>query len=199
MCPGGVVVAGSSENGGVVTNGMSLHSRNSPYANSALVVNVGKEDFRGDSPLAGMEFQRALERKAFKAGGGDYRAPAQNLLTFLGDKRGGPLVSTYRPGVREADLSLLLPQFVVETLREGIRYFDKKIRGFITGEACLTGIESRTSAPVRIVRGEDLQSVSLEGLYPAGEGAGYAGGIMSAAVDGVKIADRIAETLRSEK
>ncbi|HEY6873284.1 MAG TPA: hypothetical protein VI298_11210 [Geobacteraceae bacterium] len=197
MCPGGEVVAGSSEQGGVVTNGMSAYRRNSPYANSALVVNVGKGDFGGGSPLAGMEFQRILEQKAFAAGGSDYRAPAQNLLAFLGERGRGALFSTYRPGVREADLSLILPGFVAETLREGIRHFDRKMRGFITGEACLIGVESRTSAPVRIVRGEDLQSVSLPGLYPAGEGAGYAGGIMSAALDGVRIADRIARQLMS--
>ncbi len=195
MCPGGEVVAGSSEEGGVVTNGMSSYRRNSPYANSALVVNVGRGDFGDDSPLAGMEFQRTLEQRAYAAGGGDYRAPAQNLLAFLGDRPRGPLRATYRPGVREADLALLLPPFVTETLREGIRHFDRKMRGFITGEACLTGVESRTSAPVRIVRGDDLQSVSLTGLYPAGEGAGYAGGIMSAALDGVRIADRIAQQL----
>ena len=195
MCPGGVVVAGSSEEGGVVTNGMSGYQRNSPYANSALVVNVRKEDFPGDSPLAGMEFQRMLERRAFASGGGDYRAPAQNLLAFLGEKTGGPVSSTYRPGVREADLASLLPGYVTATLREGIRYFDRKMRGFMTGEACLVGVESRTSAPVRIVRGDDHQSVSLRGLYPAGEGAGYAGGIMSAALDGVRVADRIAQEL----
>lgn len=195
MCPGGEVVAGSSEEGGVVTNGMSAYRRSSPYANSALVVNVGTGDFAGASPLAGMEFQRSLEQRAFAAGGGDYRAPAQNLLAFLGERGSGPLSASYRPGVREADLSLLLPPFVTETLREGIRHFDRKMRGFLTGEACLTGVESRTSAPVRIARGEDLQSVSLKGLYPAGEGAGYAGGIMSAALDGVRIADRIAQQL----
>lgn len=195
MCPGGEVVAGSSEEGVVVTNGMSGYRRNSPYANSALVVGVGKGDFDGDSPLAGVEFQRTLERRAFAAGGGDYHAPVQNLLAFIGERRGGPLFSTYRPGMREADLSLILPQFVTETLREGIRHFDRKMRGFLTGEACLVGVESRTSAPVRIVRGEDLQSVSIRGLYPAGEGAGYAGGIMSAALDGVRIADRIAQQL----
>lgn len=194
MCPGGIVVAGSSEVGGIVTNGMSGYLRNSPFANSALVVTVGKNDFMDDSPLAGMKFQRELETRAFTAGGGDYRAPAQNLLAFLGEKGAGT-VSTYRPGVREADIASLLPGYVTETLREGIRHFERKMRGFITGEATLVGVESRTSAPVRIVRGDDLQSVSLKGLYPGGEGAGYAGGIMSAALDGVRIADRIARTL----
>jgi uncharacterized FAD-dependent dehydrogenase len=195
MCPGGVVVAGSSEEGGVVTNGMSLYDRNSPYANSGLVVNVGQDDFAAGSPLAGMEFQRELETRAFAAGGGDFRAPAQNLLAFLGEKKGGALLSSYRPGVREADLAALFPAFITETLREGIRFFDRKMRGFVTGDACLIGVETRTSAPVRIVRGGDLQSVSLRGLYPAGEGAGYAGGIMSAALDGVRVADRIAQQL----
>ncbi|MCM2357964.1 MAG: hypothetical protein NDI77_07425 [Geobacteraceae bacterium] len=195
MCPGGEVVAGSSEEGGVVTNGMSGYRRSSPYANSALVVNVGAADFAGDSPLAGMEFQRSLEQRAFAAGGGGYRAPVQNLLAFLGEGGGAPPFASYRPGVREADLSLLFPQFVTDTLREGIRHFDRKMRGFMTREACLTGVETRTSAPVRIVRGEDLQSVNLKGLYPAGEGAGYAGGIMSAALDGVRIADGIAQQL----
>jgi uncharacterized FAD-dependent dehydrogenase len=197
MCPGGVVVAGSSEEGGVVTNGMSLYDRNSPYANSGLVVNVGQDDFAGGSPLAGMEFQRELETRAFAAGGGDFRAPAQNLLAFLGEKKGGELLSSYRPGVREADLAALLPGFVTETLREGIRFFDRKMRGFVTGEACLIGVETRTSAPVRIVRGDDFQSVSLRGLYPAGEGAGYAGGIMSAALDGIRVADAIVSSLKS--
>jgi uncharacterized FAD-dependent dehydrogenase len=197
MCPGGTVVAGSSEEGGVVTNGMSLYRRDSSYANSALVVNVGKGDFDDESPLAGMAFQRMLEERAFAAGGGGYRAPGQNLIAFLGEKGAAPLFSTYLPGVREADLAPLFPPFIAETLREGIRYFDRKMRGFITREASLVGVETRTSAPVRILRGEDLQSVNVKGLYPAGEGAGYAGGIMSAALDGVRIADRIAEGLMS--
>jgi uncharacterized FAD-dependent dehydrogenase len=195
MCPGGVVVAGASEAGGVVTNGMSSHRRNSPSANSALVVTVGRADFADASPLAGIEFQRRLERQAFTLGGGAYRAPAQNLLAFLGRQRGGPYQSSYRPGVQEADLAALFPPFVTDTLREGIIAFDRKMRGFLTGEATLTGVESRTSAPVRIVRGEDCQSVTLAGLYPAGEGAGYAGGIMSAALDGIRVADAIAQQL----
>ncbi|KAF0221529.1 MAG: hypothetical protein FD174_298 [Geobacteraceae bacterium] len=199
MCPGGVVVAGASEEGGVVTNGMSNHLRNSPYANSALVVGVGRGDFAGESPLAGIEFQRLWERKAFETGGKNYRAPAQNLLAFLGEKGVKRVSSTYRPGVQEADLSQALPGFVTETLREGIRFFDRKMRGFVTAEATLTGVETRTSAPVRIVRGDDFQSVSLQGLYPAGEGAGYAGGIMSAALDGIRVADAIAEKLQAKR
>jgi uncharacterized FAD-dependent dehydrogenase len=195
MCPGGVVVAAASEEGGVVTNGMSDYRRNSPFANSALVVGVAKDDFPGDSSLAGVEFQRALERRAFIAGGGDYRAPAQNLISFIGGKGGCRLASTYRPGVREADLSLVLPGFITDALREGIRSFDRKMRGFISAEATLIGVETRTSAPVRILRGEDLQSLTLKGLYPVGEGAGYAGGIMSSALDGIRAADAIAHSI----
>ena len=195
MCPGGVVVAGASEDGGVVTNGMSGYLRNAPFANSALVVTVGVNDFAGDDPLAGVEFQRLWERKAFETAGGDYWAPAQNLMSFLGEKGAGKVSSSYRPGVREADLSLVLPEYVSTTLREGIRYFERKMRGFITAEATLTGVETRTSAPLRIVRGDDMQSLTVKGLYPAGEGAGYAGGIMSAALDGIRVADAIAQTV----
>lgn len=198
MCPGGVVVGGSSEEGGVVTNGMSAHLRNSPFANSALVVTVEPDDFSSASPLAGVEFQRLWERRAFEVGGGGYRAPAQNLLSFLGMRGGKGVSSSYRPGVRETDLSRVLPVPVTETLRDGLRAFDRKMRGFVTAEATLTGVETRTSAPVRIVRGEDCQSVSLPGLYPTGEGAGYAGGIMSAALDGIRVADIIAEKITAE-
>lgn len=195
MCPGGVVVAGSSEEGGVVTNGMSAYLRDSPFANSALVVTVGPADFGDSSPLAGVEFQRRWERQAFVAGGGGYRAPAQNLLAFLDGKRGGRSSSSYRPGVRESVLAEVLPPVVTETLRDGIRFFERKMRGFITAESTLTGVETRTSSPLRIVRGDDYQSVSLAGLYPAGEGAGYAGGIMSAALDGIRVADAIARQI----
>jgi hypothetical protein len=156
---------------------------------------VGKDDFPGDSPLAGVEFQRALEHRAFISGGGDYRAPAQSLISFLDGKTGGRLTSSYRPGVREADLSLVLPDYITDALRDGIRSFDRKMRGFISTEATLTGVETRTSAPLRIVRGEDLQSLTLKGLYPVGEGAGYAGGIMSSALDGIRAADAIAHSL----
>lgn len=195
MCPGGVVVASASEPGGVVTNGMSNQSRNSPYANSALVVTVGRNDFDGDSPLAGIEFQRKLERDFFIAGGGGYVAPAQNMISFLQDRAQLPVRSSYRPGVREESLPGLFPEYVTATLRDGIRHFDRKMRGFVTAEATLIGVETRTSAPLRIVRGGDLQSVSLPGLYPSGEGAGYAGGIMSAALDGIRVADAIAARL----
>lgn len=197
MCPGGMVVAGSSEVGGVVTNGMSNYGRNERCANSALVVNVGPADFADGSPLAGIEFQRRWERAAFVAGGEGYRAPAQNMMGFLGRKNSPDPVSSYRPGVVPADLSRVLPPYVTETLREGLVSFDRKMRGFITAEATLTGVETRTSAPVRIVRGDDLQSVTVKGLYPVGEGAGYAGGIMSAALDGIRVADAIAGELQA--
>ncbi len=197
MCPGGVVVASASEPDGVVTNGMSNHQRNAPYANSALVTTVTPADFGGCGPLAGIDFQRRWERAAYLAGGESGRAPAQNLLAFLGQGRGA-VVSSYRPGVVEAELDSVLPPYVTATLRDGIRYFDRKMKGFVTAEATLTGVETRTSAPVRIVRGDDFQSVTLRGLYPAGEGAGYAGGIMSAALDGIRVADRIARELQHQ-
>ncbi len=195
MCPGGVVIGGASEYMGVVTNGMSGSLRNSPFANSALVVNVGPADFPDDGPLAGVRFQRHWERQAYLAGGGGYKAPAQSLLSFLGRKGASPR-STYRPGIVDAELDAVLPGFVTNTLREGIPDFDRVMKGFITREATLIGIESRTSAPVRILRDDSLQSVGLSGLFPAGEGAGYAGGIMSSAVDGVRIADMIIQSIR---
>jgi len=196
MCPGGEVVAAASEAGGVVVNGMSGYRRNSPNANSALVATVGAADFADVSPLAGIAFQRELERRAFRAGGGGYLAPAQSLLGFLG-KGCGKLSSSYRPGVTESDLSALLPEGVVSTLKEGILFFERRMRGFVSAEATLTGVETRTSAPLRILRGADLQSISHGGLYPTGEGAGYAGGIMSAALDGIRVADAIAERLQA--
>jgi uncharacterized FAD-dependent dehydrogenase len=192
MCPGGVVMAGSSEEGGVVTNGMSDYGRNAANANSALVVSVTPADFPGTGPLAGVEFQRQLEGRAFDAGGRDYRAPAQNLLAFMG-RGNGPLGASYRPGVVAADLRPLLPPPLVSTLLEGLNSFDRKMRGYISSEATLTAVETRTSSPVRIVRGDDRQSVSTGGLYPAGEGAGYAGGIMSSSLDGIGVADAIAD------
>ncbi len=195
MCPGGVVVGGASEAGGVVTNGMSGQLRNSPYANSALVVNVREDDFDGPGPLAGVRLQRRWEQRAFELGGGGYRAPAQNLLAFLRLPGKGPVRTSYRPGICETELDSVLPQFIIDTLREGIADFGRKLRGFVTAEATLIGIESRTSSPVRILRDGNFESVGVKGLYPAGEGAGYAGGIMSSAVDGIRIADCIAGRL----
>jgi hypothetical protein len=193
MCPGGEVVNAASEPGGVVVNGMSGRRRDGGHSNSALVVAVRREDFDGDDPLAGVRFQRRWEKAAFAAGGGDWRAPAQNLLAFLGGG-GGPVASTCRPGVREAPLDEVLPGFVTEGLRRALPHFERRMRGFVTAEATLVGVETRTSAPVRILRGEDGQSVSHPGLYPAGEGAGYAGGIMSAALDGLRAAEQIVQT-----
>jgi len=196
MCPGGAVIGGASEEGGVVTNGMSGQLRNTPFANSALVVNVAPADFGGSDPLAGVRFQRHWEQRAFRAGGGGYHAPAANLMGFMGLPGKGSLSSSYRPGIVEADLDVVLPPYITQTLREGITEFGRKLRGFITAEATLVGVESRTSAPVRILRNERYESVGLAGLYPAGEGAGYAGGIMSSALDGIRIADTIAARLR---
>ena len=190
MCPGGEVVNAASEEGGLVVNGMSCRRRDGDRSNSALIVSVRPDDFPGTDPLAGVRFQRDLEARAFRAGGGDYRAPAQNLMAFLG-KGGGGLRSTCRPGVREADLRTVLPPFVAEGLSRALPFFDRRMRGFVTAEATLVGVESRTSAPLRILRGEDGQSLSHRGLYPTGEGAGYAGGIMSAALDGLRAARHI--------
>ena len=200
MCPGGQVVAAASEAGGVVVNGMSLNARASGVANSALVVNVGTEDF-GTDPLAGVEFQRVYERLAFAAGGSNYYAPAQNFATFL--KQSTPSLEclvepTYRPSLTACDLDKVLPSFVTNTLREGIVDFGKKIKGYADGGALLTGIETRTSAPVRIPRDKlSYVSVTHDLLYPCGEGAGYAGGIMSAALDGYHVAHAIMKRFRN--
>lgn len=190
MCPGGEVVIASSEADGLVVNGMSCLSRASGLSNSALVVGVRREDFPGVDPLAGVRFQQGWERKAFLAGGGNQHAPAQNLLAFLGQS-GGALRASCRPGVREAALDEVLPAFVSQGLRRALPQFDRRMRGFVTAEATLIGVETRTSAPLRIMRGDDGQSLSHPGLYPAGEGAGYAGGIMSAALDGLRVAEQI--------
>lgn len=191
MCPGGEVVNASSEAGGLVVNGMSHRRRDGRFSNSALVVSVRTEDFGAADPLGGIAFQRALEQKAFAAGGGRFLAPAQNLLAFLGRGQ-GPVRSTCRPGVVELPLEEVLPGFVAAGLRSALPQFERRMRGFVCAEATLVGVETRTSAPVRIVRGEDGQSISHPGLFPAGEGAGYAGGIMSAALDGLRAAERIA-------
>ncbi len=191
MCPGGTVVAAASESGGVVVNGMSMFNRDSGVANSALVVNVSSDDF-GSSPLDGIAFQRLYERLAFKYGGGNYRAPAQNFASFL--KSATPDLTslcspTYRPGITACALEKVLPRYVADTLKLGIKEFGRKISGYDDGGALLTGVETRTSAPVRIVRDrESYVSVTHDLLYPCGEGAGYAGGIMSAALDGYHVA-----------
>jgi len=194
MCPGGMVVPASSEEGCVVTNGMSLYARNAPNANSALLVGVNPEDFGSDHPLAGVEFQRKWERKAFALGGGGFSAPAQLLGDFLADRPStvlGSVVPSYQIGVRPADLKECLPGYVTDTLREAIPAMEMKLRGFARPDAVITGVETRSSSPVRIIRNENFES-GVRGLYPAGEGAGYAGGIISSAVDGIKVAEAIA-------
>jgi uncharacterized FAD-dependent dehydrogenase len=198
MCPGGVVIGSSSENGGVVVNGMSNLKRDSGLANSALVATVKTSDFCGSSPLAGIEFQRNLEKSAFRAAGSSYKAPAQGLMEFMKLKGGKDFKSSYLPGVVHSTLEELVPDYIAKSIRDGISAFDRKMRGFISAEATLIGVESRTSAPLRILRGEDFQSPSIKGLYPCGEGAGYAGGIMSAALDGIRVADAIAKGLGAE-
>jgi uncharacterized FAD-dependent dehydrogenase len=196
MCPGGQVIGCSARDGGVITNGMSRYHRDSPYANSALVVNVGVEDLGQEGPLAGLAFRRRIEERAFIAGGGDYCAPAQRLTDFLAGRRGLPIGRcSFLPGVRGADLREVLPPFIGEALKQGLEAFGRKMPGFITGEATLIGVETRTSSPVRIPRGDDGQSVTLGGLFPCGEGAGYAGGIISSALDGIRAAERLADSL----
>jgi hypothetical protein len=198
MCPGGQVVAAASELGGVVTNGMSQYSRAERNANAALVVGIEPKDFPGDArtnPLAGIEFQRQWEEAAFKAGGGTYAAPAQKVGDFLAGRPStelGSVQPSYTPGVHLTDLAACLPDYVVEALREALPAFDKQIRGFAMADALLTGVETRTSSPVRVTRDERFESVNTRGLYPGGEGAGYAGGILSAAVDGIRAAEAVA-------
>ena len=195
VCPGGEVVAAASEPGRVVTNGMSEFARDKVNINGALLVNVTPEDFGGgDDPLAGVTFQRKLEEAAFALGGGGFRAPAQTVGDFLAgrpSKSLGDVAPTYRPGVTPAALDRCLPDYVADTLRGALPLFDRKLRGFAHPGALLTGVETRSSSPVRILRGEDCQS-PVHGLYPCGEGAGYAGGITSAAVDGIRVAEAVA-------
>jgi uncharacterized FAD-dependent dehydrogenase len=199
MCPGGVVVPTPTEPGLQCTNGMSNSHRSSAWANAGLVVSVGPADFAAegfDGPLAGLAWQRKWERTAFELGGGGYRAPSQRLASWLGRKAGGELPrSSYRPGAAQADLDQLYPPTVREALRAALRTFDRRMRGFVTDEAILLGVETRTSSPCRLVRGEDLHSTALRGLYPCGEGAGYAGGITSSAIDGIRVAEAIAAEL----
>lgn len=194
MCPGGTVVAAASEEGRVVTNGMSPFARDGRNANAALLVSVEPGDFGGEGPLAGVAFQRAMEEKAFVAGGGNYRAPAQRCGDFLARQKGtltGSVRPTYLPGVTACSLDEVLPDYVCDSLREGIRRFGRQLPGFDDPDAVLTAPETRSSSPVRILRGETLESLGLAGLYPCGEGAGYAGGIVSAAVDGIRCAEAI--------
>lgn len=189
MCPGGEVINAASEPDGLVVNGMSRMARNGKYSNSALVVTVGPQDW-GGGRLGGMFFQQEWERKAFVAGGAGFMAPAQNMMAFVG-QGGGSVSCSCRPGVVETELREVLPEFVYHGLRKSLPHFNRKMRGFLTSEAVLVGVETRTSAPVRITRNEFGESASHPGLFPAGEGAGYAGGIMSAALDGLRAADQV--------
>ena len=197
MCPGGQVMASNSEKDSIVTNGMSNFARNGKNANSALLVNVMIEDYYKNSPLDGMYFQEDLERKAFELGGKNYNAPAQKVEDFLNNKKTtefGKIKPTYMPGVTGSDLNIILPQFVSDTMKEAIVELDKKLHGFADKDAVLTGVETRSSSPVQITRDKiSLNSVNVKGLYPCGEGAGYAGGIMTAAVDGIKCAIKAGE------
>jgi uncharacterized FAD-dependent dehydrogenase len=230
MCPGGTVVAATSEPGRVVTNGMSQYSRNERNANSGLVVNIDPPDYPQDDaswvaafgaqdgpryaaesmhlrargqvhPLAGVVLQRQLESRAFEAGGGTYEAPAQRVGDLLAGRpstRLGHVVPSYKPGVHPTDLALVLPEFVVTAMREALPAFGRKIRGYDMADAVLTGVETRTSSPLRITRDDSFQSMNTRGLFPAGEGAGYAGGILSAGVDGIKVAEAVARELLGE-
>ncbi|WP_166358804.1 NAD(P)/FAD-dependent oxidoreductase [Pseudomonas akapageensis] len=194
MCPGGTVVAATSEPGRVVTNGMSQYSRNERNANSGIVVGITPEDYPG-GPLAGIELQERLESHAYVLGGSNYEAPAQLVGDFVAGKPStelGSVEPSYKPGVALGDLALALPDYAIQAIREALPAFDKQIRGFGQHDAVLTGIETRTSSPLRITRDETLQSLNVKGLFPAGEGAGYAGGILSAGVDGIRIAEAVA-------
>ena len=194
MCPGGLVVAATSEVGRVVTNGMSQYSRNERNANSGIVVGITPDDYP-EHPLAGIDFQRRLESRAFELGGGTYAAPAQLVGDFLAHRPSqslGTVHPSYTPNVLLGDLSESLPDYAIAAIREAIPEFNKKIKGFAMDDAMLTGVETRTSSPIRIKRNENYQSLNTEGLFPAGEGAGYAGGILSAGIDGIKVAEAVA-------
>lgn len=198
MCPGGEVINAASEADGLVVNGMSRAERNSSWSNSALVVTVRPTDWTVPGVLGGVEFQRQLEQAAFRAAGSGFLAPAQNLLAFAGRGK-GLCQSSCRPGVRETNLAEWLPGFIATGLQRALPHFDRQMRGFLTAEAVLVGVETRTSAPLRIVRDAHGESTSHSGLFPAGEGAGYAGGIMSAALDGLKAAEQIVQRLRERE
>jgi len=194
MCPGGTVVAATSEVGRVVTNGMSQYSRNERNANAGIVVGITPEDYPG-GPLAGIAFQRKWEERAFELGGGDYSAPGQLVGDFIAGRPStalGSVIPSYKPGVTPTDLSTALPSYVIEAIREALPEIDKKINGFAMHDAVLTGVETRTSSPIRVRRRDNYQSMNVQGLYPAGEGAGYAGGIYSAAIDGIEVAEALA-------
>ena len=194
MCPGGVVMPSASEDGGVVVNGMSNYARNERNANSALIVQVRADDYPNQTPLGGVEYQRDLERKAYAAGGKNYAAPVQLVGDFLRDRTSdkfGEIQPSYGAGTSFSDLCAVLPPYIIRSLKSALTDMDRKLKGFAAPDAVLTAVESRTSSPLRILRGEDMQSTSVKGLYPCGEGAGYAGGITSSAADGLRVAEAI--------
>jgi len=199
MCPGGLVVPTPTEDGLQCTNGMSNSRRNARFANAGIVVSVSLADFARagfHGPLAGLQFQRHWEREAYQLGGGRYFAPAQSIPDYLQRRLGKPPGATsYRPGLAHVDLNRLFPPALTEAIHAALRRFEQRMRGFLSAEGKLLGIESRTSSPVRLPRGENLQSVTLTGLYPSGEGCGYAGGIVSSAIDGLRIAEQIGREL----
>jgi len=206
MCPGGTVVAAASEPERVVTNGMSQYSRNERNANAAIVVGIEPKDFAAfddsGSPLAGIALQRALESRAYELGGRDYSAPAQLVGDFIKGKPSaefGSVQPSYKPGVHLTDLAPALPEYAIDAIREALPAFDRQIKGFAMHDALLTGVETRTSSPVRIRRNDDYQSLNTRGLFPAGEGAGYAGGILSAAVDGIRVAEAVARSINGTR
>ncbi len=197
MCPGGQVVAATSEPGRVVTNGMSQYSRAERNANAGIVVGITPQDYPG-GPLAGIEFQRRWESRAYELGGGNYEAPGQLVGDFIKGQAStqlGTVEPSYQPGVHLTDLATSLPSYAIEAIREALPAFEKQIKGFSMYDAVLTGVETRTSSPLRITRGQDMQSLNIKGLYPAGEGAGYAGGILSAGVDGIRVAEAVAQAM----
>ncbi|HKX93853.1 MAG TPA: hypothetical protein VJM48_04045, partial [Methylibium sp.] len=205
MCPGGTVVAATSEVGRVVTNGMSQYSRNERNANAGIVVGIAPADYRQDgraegpvNPLDGIAFQRLWESRAYELGGGGYVAPGQLLGDFVRRQPSaalGGVEPSYKPGVRLTDLATALPGYAIDAIREALPAFERQIKGFSMPDAVLTGVETRTSSPLRVTRGRDYQSLNVKGLYPAGEGAGYAGGIMSAGVDGIEVAEAVGRAL----
>ena len=213
MCPGGTVVAATSEAGRVVTNGMSQYSRNERNANAGIVVGIAPQDYRQDghhegpvNPLDGVAFQRQWESRAFELGGGGYRAPGQLVGDFIKRQPStavGEVLPSYTPGVHFTDLAARgrgsLPAYALEAIREALPAFDRQIKGFAMADAVLTGVETRTSSPLRVTRGRNFQSLNVVGLYPAGEGAGYAGGIMSAGVDGIEVAEALGASLLAER
>jgi uncharacterized FAD-dependent dehydrogenase len=209
MCPGGTVVAATSEIGRVVTNGMSQYSRNERNANAGIVVGITPQDYRQDgkqegpvNPLDGIAFQRFWESRAFELGGGSYEAPGQLVGDFIKGQRSSAfdtVLPSYKPGVTLTDLgakhTTSLPDYAIAAIREALPAFERQIKGFNRPDAVLTGVETRTSSPLRITRDRDFQSLNVKGLYPAGEGAGYAGGIMSAGVDGIEVAEALGRSM----